>query len=160
MVCGGRVWGAEPRRELFNRSGLAWSLNMVEGAEAGAGKLTVLAKDTGKVIGVLAAAGDSVPLPPGAEYVLEFARVDKAFHRNLRVQDSRGEYVEYLAKIPFLDNPAPEWSFKDKHVESPLNQATDEVILRRIEDAIGTRDGNLIIRQDDLSQSEPPPPGL
>jgi len=131
---------------------------MVEGTQAGAGKLTILAKDTGKVIGILGSAGDTIALPAGAEYVVEFTRADRTFHRNLRVQDDRGEYVEYLAKIPFLDNPAPEWSFKDKHVESPLSQATDEVILRRIEDAIATEDGNLIIRQDDLCPPEATPP--
>ena len=159
LVCGGQVWAAALRRELLNRSGRDWSLKLVEGTQAGAGRMTIIDKVTGKPVGILAKAGDSVALPAGAEYVIEFNRTNKDFFWALRVQDSRGEYVEYFAKIPFLNNPAPEFSFKFKHVLAPLNHATDEVILRRIEDAIGTDDGNLIIRQDLISPMAPSEPG-
>jgi hypothetical protein len=42
-------------------------------------------------------------------------------------------------------------------VGPPLDQATDEAVLRSIEEAISSDDGNLIILRDFLAPEGPPP---
>jgi len=153
----GPARGAALRRECFNRSGQEWRLTLVEGTRAGVGRLTFIDKFTGSPVRTLAKPGDSLPLPAGARYLVEFGcEGDYCFH-DLIVQDSRGDYAEYLLSIPFRSAPQPVLAFKDRHVGPPLDRATDEAVLRKIEDAIATDDGNLVIRQDRICP-EPPSP--
>jgi hypothetical protein len=157
---GGPAWGTETRRELFNRSGREWHLTLVEGTRAAVGKLNVIDKFSGNLVRTLSRAGDSVLLPAGARFLVEFTRENNDCFHDFIVQDSRGNYVEYQASIPFQADPAPVLSFKDKHVGPPLDRATDEAILRAIEDAINTENGNLIILRDAIGPQPAPPVGL
>lgn len=115
--------------------------------------MNIIDKFSGNTIRTLAKAGETLPLPAGARYLVEFTcENDYCFH-DLIVQDGRGNYAEYLVSVPFRSEPAPVLEFKDKHVGAPLDQATDEAVLRTIEDAIGTEGGNLTIRQDYIGTS-------
>ncbi|MDR3673031.1 MAG: hypothetical protein P4L36_19460 [Holophaga sp.] len=145
---GGRAWGAEARREFFNRSGQEWRLTLVEGTRAGVGKLNVIDKFSGNLIRILTRTGDSVQLPAGARFLVEFTRENNYCFHDFIVQDSRGDYAEFLVSIPFQADSSPVLSFKDKHVGPPLDQATDEAVLLAIQDAISTENGNLIILRD------------
>jgi hypothetical protein len=153
----GPARGAALRRECFNRSGQDWRLVLVEGTRAAVGQLHILDKFTGDLVRTLSKAGDSLPLPAGARYLVEFTCEREYCFHDLIVQDSRGNYAEFQVSIPFRSNPALVLSFKDKRVGPPLDRATDEVVLRKIEDAIATDDGNLIIRQDCICQDAPAP---
>jgi hypothetical protein len=140
--------GAELRRELFNRSGQPWRLALVERIRANLGRMRIIDKFSGRTVGTLDKTGESLVIPAGARYLVEFAEENRTFFHDFILQDQAGSYVEYLASVPFAADPVPVVAYKDKHVGPPLDRATDEAILRRIEDAISTDDGNLIIRQD------------
>jgi len=151
----GPARGAALRRECFNRSGQDWRLVLVEGTRAAVGRLNIIDKFTGNLVRTLAKTGDSLQLPAGARYLVEFTCERETCFHDLIVQDSRGNYAEFQVSIPFRSDPAPVLSFKDSHVGPPLDRATDEVVLRKIEDAIATDDGNLIILQDCICQDAP-----
>jgi hypothetical protein len=158
LLCAGPAPGSEIRRELFNRSGHAWRLALVEGIQANLGRMRIIDKFSGKTVTDLDKTGASLTIPAGARYLVEFGEENRAFFRDLILQDEAGSYVEYLARVPFLADPAPVLFYKDRHVGPPLDRDTDEAVLRRIEDAISTADGNLIIRQDSLCPRTAPRP--
>jgi hypothetical protein len=145
---GGTASAQELRRELFNRSGQPWRLLQVAGTRDGVGRMRVIDKFTGRLVGSLDKVGASLTLPAGARYLMEFCFENRNFFLDCLVQDGAGCYAEYVVTVPFLAEPEPVFSYKDRHVGPPLDQATDEVVLRRIEDAISTADGNLTILQD------------
>lgn len=145
----------EPRSEWYNRSFREWRLTLVEGTQSAVGTLRVIDKFTGKLVTTLAKAGDSLKLPPGARFLVQFSQENHYFFHDFIVQDGRGQYVEYVATTPYRSDPAPVLSIKDQHVGPPLDRATAEAILRAIGDALDTAQGNLIILQDSLG---PPPP--
>jgi len=154
MARGALVRGAEPRREFFNRSGRDWRLTLVAGTRAGVGTLNVIEKFSGNRVATLAKAGDSLALPAGARYLVEFTAENKYFFHDFIVQDGHGHYAEYVASVPFLSDP-PTLAFKDRRVGPPLDQATEEAVRRSIEDAISTDQGNLIIRRDFICPEGP-----
>jgi hypothetical protein len=154
---GGPACGSELRREFFNRSSHDWRITLVEGTRASVGRLNIIDKFSGNKIGTLAKVGDSIALPAGARYLVEFTYENKYCFHDFIVQDSRGYYVEYLASVPFLSDPTPVLSYKDKHVGPPLDEATDEAVLRSIDEAISTENGNLIILQDFIGPARSSP---
>ena len=117
----------------------------------------MLDKFSGNKIATLTKVGDSVAFPAGARYLVEFTYENRYFFHDFIVQDRRGYYVEYLASVPFMSDPTPVLSFKDKHLGPPLDQATDEAALRTIQDAISTDRGNLVILRDFICPELPPP---
>jgi hypothetical protein len=135
---------------LFNRSGRDWRLFLVEGGREGVGKVIVLDKFSGKLIRTLDHVGQSVKIPAGAQYLLEFTYVNNYFFHELLLQDGHGHYVEYQAAVQYLNEPVPDLVVMDKHVGPPLDEETNETILKSIDDAIDTRRGNLIITRDFL----------
>ena len=150
LLASGPVLGAGTRRDLINRSGRDWRLFLVEGGREGVGKVLVLEKFSGKTVRTLQRVGDSVKIPAGAHYLLEFTYVNHYFFHELLLQDGHGHYVEYRAAVQYLSEPLPDFVVMDKHVGPPLDEASEAAVLRAVDDAIDTRNGNLIISQDFL----------
>jgi hypothetical protein len=156
LLCGVTAKSMDQRREFFNRSSQEWRLTLVEGTRESVGKLFIIDKFSGKRVGILDKVGDSVRIPAGAKYLVEFTAENRYFYHDFIIQDAHGFYVEYLVTVPYLSDPAPVFSFKDKHVGPPLDRATDEAIQRAIEEAIDTGNGNLTIFQDFICSGPPP----
>jgi hypothetical protein len=120
----------------------------VEGTRKTLGKILIVEKASGQPVGTLAKAGDSLPLPAGARYLVEFHYENDGFFQDFILQDARGSFAEYTATLPSRSEPAPVLAVRDKHVGPPLDMATDEVILRAIGDAVDTGNGSVIIVHD------------
>jgi hypothetical protein len=155
LLGGVTAMSMDQRREFFNRSGQEWRLTLVEGTRESVGKLFIIDKFSGKRIGTLDKVGDSVSIPAGAKFLVEFTADNRYFYHDFIIQDAHGFYVEYLVTVPFLSDPDPVFLFKDKHVGPPLDRATDEAIRRAIEEAIDTGNGNLTIFQDFICSGPP-----
>lgn len=158
MGRGAPARSAGTRREFFNRSRGDWRLILVEGTRTSAGRLQLIDKFSGNRVATLAKVGDSVALPAGARYLVEFSYDNKAFFHDFIVQDGHGHYAEFVASVSFQSDPAPALSYKDRRVGPPLDRATDEAVLRMIEDAIATEQGNLIIQREFICPELPAPP--
>lgn len=143
---GGRA--GDLRREWYNRSGQAWRLSLVEGTRASSGSLRVIDKFSGRTVTVLGRPGETLVLPPGARFLVEFKGDQASFFQDFILQDGAGSYAEFVLDQHYRGDPAPALSYKDRHVGPPLDRAAEEAVLRGIEDAIAITDGNLVIRQD------------
>lgn len=138
------------RGEYFNRSGQPWRLVLVEGTQASRGRLVFIDKFSGRRLAVLEKAGDSLALPAGARYLVEYREDPSGFYHDLLLQDGRGHDAEFVATLPDRSEPMPMITLVGHHVGPPLDQATDEAIARSIQDAVDTGEGNLIIFRDYL----------
>jgi hypothetical protein len=140
--------GNDLRCEWFNRSGRTWRLALVEGVRAPAGRLRIIDKFTGRTVTVLGRPGETLDLPPGARFLVEWQGDLATFFQDLILTDGAGSYAEYVLDQRYRSDPTPVLSYKDRHVGPPLNRAAEEAVLRGIQDAIAITNGSLLIRQD------------
>jgi hypothetical protein len=136
------------RKAFSNQSGAAWRITLVEGREQQRGKMEFHDKFSGKVAGSLEKPGDSLVLAPGTCYLVDLAQDHADFHHTFILADTRGNYAEFVATVPYRANPQMTLSLVHQHVGSPLNRGSQIEIIRAVDAAVRKDGEDLTILQN------------
>jgi hypothetical protein len=149
LLCEGHTPQARYERKAFsNQSGASWRIALVEGREQQRGKMEFRDKFSGKVAGTLEKPGDSLVLAPGACYLVDLAQDHADFHHTFILADTRGNYAEFVATVPYRANPQMTLNLVHQHVGSPLNRGSQVEIARAIDAAVRKDGEDLTILQN------------
>ncbi len=148
----GVVLRAEDRMEIIVRSRQPWTLALAEGVRAGRGTLSLMDKFTGKPLGTLAKAGDSVVLPAQGRVLLVFNRKEGYLYQDFLLKDIFGYYAEYVASVEFLANQKISIQLVDKHLGPPLDTADEETSKQFVKDSIEIGSDNIVIHPNTMGK--------